>query len=461
MSSMRSLARLSSLVLALALAGPAACTRSAPSPAPTDTSPQSARDRHADAPQPADSTTASANDPAAGAAIATSDGHSSAAVTWKTSVKPKPISNNVQMGVQWLLAHQLPNGGWGQGDEAPQMRGNQAAQRATANVADTAMSLMALMRAGSTPSEGPHAAAISRGLGFILSEIEASDDKSLYVTSVRGTRVQGKIGTYVDTFTSLIVLTEAKGKMADAKQNARLQAALAKVVDKIESNQREDGTWGNQGWAPVLTQSMAAKGLNRAAQSGEVVADDTLRRVEKQAQEQFDPEARRFAGEGSAGIGLYAGAANSASLRDSMNTRKAQEPALRKRRAEAKTERERAAVDQQIADNKSAEDVAKDAERALLERLDEPSFIQGFGNNGGEEFLSYMLVSEALVAEGGHDWEQWDQKITALMNRVQNGDGSWTGHHCITGRTFCTAAALLVLMADRTPVPVASQIQAG
>ena len=43
----------------------------------------------------------------------------------------------------------------------------------------------------------------------------------------------------------------------------------------------------------------------------------------------------------------------------------------------------------------------------------------------------------------------------------QNGDGSWTGHHCITGRTFCTAAALLVLMADRAPVPVASQIKHG
>ena len=37
---------------------------------------------------------------------------------------------------------------------------------------------------------------------------------------------------------------------------------------------------------------------------------------------------------------------------------------------------------------------------------------------------------------------------------MQNEDGSWTGHHCITGRTFCTAAALLVLMGDRTPVPV-------
>jgi hypothetical protein len=44
--------------------------------------------------------------------------------------------------------------------------------------------------------------------------------------------------------------------------------------------------------------------------------------------------------------------------------------------------------------------------------------------------------------------------MTANLNRVQNQDGSWSGSHCITGRTFCTSTALLVLMADRTPVPV-------
>ena len=36
--------------------------------------------------------------------------------------------------------------------------------------------------------------------------------------------------------------------------------------------------------------------------------------------------------------------------------------------------------------------------------------------------------------------------MTANLNRIQNDDGSWTGHHCITGRTFCTSTALLVLL---------------
>ena len=70
-----------------------------------------------------------------------------------------------------------------------------------------------------------------------------------------------------------------------------------------------------------------------------------------------------------------------------------------------------------------------------------------------------MLVSEALVAKGGAEWKKWDDAITKLIDGVQNQDGSWSGQHCITGRTFCTASALLVLMADRTPVPVAGKFR--
>jgi hypothetical protein len=104
-----------------------------------------------------------------------------------------------------------------------------------------------------------------------------------------------------------------------------------------------------------------------------------------------------------------------------------------------------------------AKRVHGEAQAALLGRLDDPQFVSGFGSNGGEEFLSYMNISESLVVKGGHDWTRWDDAMASNLNRVQNDDGSWTGHHCITGRTFCTSTALLVLMADRTPVPVTAK----
>ncbi|MCK4293727.1 MAG: hypothetical protein KAY65_11060 [Planctomycetes bacterium] len=70
-----------------------------------------------------------------------------------------------------------------------------------------------------------------------------------------------------------------------------------------------------------------------------------------------------------------------------------------------------------------------------------------------------MNIGESLVVKGGKEWKKWDKEITANLNRIQNNDGSWTGHHCITGRTFCTSAALLVLMTDRAPVPVSAEFK--
>ncbi|HRG79347.1 MAG TPA: hypothetical protein PL167_07035 [Cyclobacteriaceae bacterium] len=31
------------------------------------------------------------------------------------------------------------------------------------------------------------------------------------------------------------------------------------------------------------------------------------------------------------------------------------------------------------------------------------------------------------------------------MVSIQNDDGSWSGHHCITSPVFCTATCLLIL----------------
>ena len=67
----------------------------------------------------------------------------------------------------------------------------------------------------------------------------------------------------------------------------------------------------------------------------------------------------------------------------------------------------------------------------------------------------------SLLAKGGADWEKWSKSMTTNLYNIQNSDGTWSGQHCITGRTFCTSAALLVLMTDRArtrPAPKPSHI---
>lgn len=367
----------------------------------------------------------------------------------RTAADPKPLTDTVKKGLAWLAKHQLDNGSWGQGDEASGMRGSQI--NAGANVADSSMALIAFLRSGNTPRSGEYQQVVQKGLDYVLSEIEASDDKSLYVTSVRGTRVQSKIGQYADTFAALMLLTEAKGTGKDGVANARIDAALKKVVKKVEKNQRENGSWDDNGWAPVLSQAMASKGLNRAAQNGYVVSGEVLKRVEASA------KAGGMSGRGSAGVKLYGAAADSSTFRDDAATKRSKAETMKAKARKYMPEMQspdvptKAQIDAAEKEAQAAEGAAVANERALVARVQDKNFIAGFGNNGGEEFLSYLLISETLVQKGGEEWVKWDASINSLVGKVQNEDGSWTGHHCITGRTFCTAAALLVLMGDRTP----------
>ena len=85
---------------------------------------------------------------------------------WVTAVDPKPLSENVRRGLKWLVEQQHPNGGWSQGEESRQMGG--AGPSAKPNVGDTCAAALALIRSGSTPSQGPYADAIGKALGFIM-----------------------------------------------------------------------------------------------------------------------------------------------------------------------------------------------------------------------------------------------------------------------------------------------------
>src|SRR6185503_14319098 len=65
-------------------------------------------------------------------------------------------------------------------------------------------------------------------------------------------------------------------------------------------------------------------------------------------------------------------------------------------------------------------------------KIADTSFVGGFGSMGGEEFISYMNVSDSLVRAGGDDWKKWNGKIKEHLVKLQNQDGTWAGHHCIT-----------------------------
>jgi hypothetical protein len=276
---------------------------------------------------------------------------------------------------------------------------------------------MALLRAGHSPTSGQYSDSIRRGTEFMLSHIETSPLEGLAVTPVRDTQVQRKLGPYIDTFLSSMALSELDGQMGDATLNRRVRSALEKVVNKIQRNQQSDGSWNiSGGWAPVLGTSIASRGLYAAQAKGVRVEPAVIARIDDYSKRSAAPEAS--AAPAAAGVRLYQSAQALEQLSRSADSRASNEKEIRE-------------ITGQLADAR---------------------FVNGFGSMGGEEFFSYLNISDSLRRNGGDEWNKWNTKIKTRLISLQNGDGTWAGHHCITGRVAVTSAAVLTLLADRAPI---------
>ena len=89
---------------------------------------------------------------------------------------------------------------------------------------NTCFALLALIRAGNTPTDGEYKDAVKKGLRFVFARVEKAKADDLYVTDVRNTQLQSKIGPYIDTFLANLVLAELKGKAGRGREAARWRA---------------------------------------------------------------------------------------------------------------------------------------------------------------------------------------------------------------------------------------------
>ncbi len=329
-----------------------------------------------------------------------------------------------------MVKQQHADGGWGQG--GGWRVGNEGKGRVEGveikdppDVGNTCIAVLALIRAGNTPKSGPYAKEAARSAEFICAHVQKSDDKSLYVTDIKGTQIQSKIGPFVDTFLTSMVLAELKGKMTDEKGDRMLLAALTKTIGKIEKNQQADGTFrGNDGWATVLSQGLANKGLNRAAQNGIAVKTSSLDRIQGQVAANYDPKAKEFkptgtsggpgdasakntqranptrgaqpqtqapmpTGPSDAGVPIYNASSNLTNAADVTNTFRLAEKKARAVLADKDASKEsKKKAEDTLSRCQAAEMLCAETTAAVLKQLDRPEFVQGFGCNGGEEFPS-------------------------------------------------------------------------
>ncbi len=342
-----------------------------------------------------------------------------------------PVVLSVEKGARWLASVQGQNGGWGQdGGETSYVRQGERLESNGNDVANTAVAALALRHAGKE-----YQPAIDRAVAFVLSNVENSPQDGLTVTRVNGTQIQRKLGPYIDTFLTSMLLSEIDGTLPTTTRNTRVRKALEKCVAKIERNQQSDGSWNLAGgWAPILGTSMASRSLYEAKQKGVKVEERTMAMADQYTKDALTPAPTTGRPGGvvagfaapmpaAAGVPLYQSAQALEQLSRTDGDRKKNAPQI----------------------------------NAIKSQLTNAKFVEGFGSIGGEEFFSYLNISDGLRRAGGDEWARWHAQITDRILKLQNEDGTWAGHHCITGRVAVTSAAILNLMVDREPLRNAHQ----
>jgi hypothetical protein len=340
---------------------------------------------------------------------------------------PVSTSTAVDKGARWLASVQGADGGWGQdGGAASSARPGERLESSGNDVANTAVAALALLQAGKQ-----YEPQVERALAFILQRIETSPVEGLAVTDRQGTQIQRKLGPYIDTFLSSMLLSEIDGHASTPAMNARVRKALLKTVAKIEKHQQSDGSWNIAGgWAPVLGTSMASRSLFEAKNKGVAVNDAVLERAERYTVSALKADPSPTARGGMAG-GLSAAS-----------------PAAPAEAAGVKLYQSAQALEQL---SRTTADRAQNARQisAITGQLADANFVSGYGSMGGEEFFSYLNISDSMKRVGGDAWSKWHTDITKKILDLQNSDGTWAGHHCITGRVAMTSAAILNLTVDR------------
>ncbi len=343
----------------------------------------------------------------------------------------------VQEGLRWLASTQGSDGGWGQdGGETSYVRQGENLETTGNDLANTAVAALAFLHGGSTPTSGSYAEELREAVDFVLRGVEQAPADGPALRTLEGTQIQRKLGPFIDTFLTSRLLSELDGESGDPALDERVRAAPEVCVRKIEAHQQDNGSWNlSGGWAPILGTSLASRSLDMAKSKGLAMDEAVMARVDDYTETVAKAAAEPTGGGSGGGVGVGAGrgvgvtagvvagaaSAGVALYRDAQILEQL-----------SRTEEDRRANRKQIAE--------------VVDKLDSDGFQAGFGSMGGEEFFSYLNISDSLKRTGGEPWKNWNGQIQTKLVRLQNGDGSWAGHHCITGRVAVTGAAVLTLV---------------
>ena len=360
---------------------------------------------------------------------------------------PEKVLRSLDRGLDFIAASQNKNGGWGAGSHNRQDVMDPHA--VASDPATTSMVAMAMLRSGTTLKDGEYSSHLRKALNFLVEATEQSQPSDLNITNLTGTQIQTKLGANIDVILTAQFLSNVMDYTNhDNALKERVKKCLDICVSKIQRAQDKNGSITGSGWAGVLQSSFASNALESAQSKGAAVDDTALQRSRDFQKKNYDPKTGDVNTEMGAGVVLYS--VTGSARASAKEARKVKEEVARAKKegrlaenaspSPANLEKLGYAKDEAMK-YATAYEVYESA-KVQAQRSD---VMDGFGNNGGEEFLSYLQTGESMIIGKDSSWKNWYDNVSGRILNIQNNDGSWNGHHCITSPVFCTATCLLIL----------------
>ncbi|MBZ0154324.1 MAG: hypothetical protein IT456_20260 [Planctomycetes bacterium] len=330
-----------------------------------------------------------------------------AATSW-TPPPPDPVTplarEVADKALRWLVSVQNPDGSWGDNPGSPGEVGN------------TAIATLALLTQGSTTSRGQHFREVRRAFDWLAKRTRNySGGRALD----GATLLHRKLGDNAELYLVALLYSQSLSLNLEAWEDARMQQELGAMVAHIAGLQKANGEWETS-YEPMLTTIAAWQALEQAHAAGIRIDQASRPKVVEYLRGQcLEQETGVF-------------------------------------REERWGRAERFVTQAGGVRVLVAEGLEKEADvQRAISVIHKMRFDQDVGGaTGGEEFLGAVYATQALYLLRGPVYEAWYERITKALQHGQNADGSWQGHHCITGRVFCTACSIMTLLTPDKLLPL-------
>ena len=324
----------------------------------------------------------------------------------------------VRDGLSWLSKAQAANGGYGAGNHSAQHIMDPHA--VVSDPATTAMVAAAFLRSGTTLKKGVYKDNLKNAIEYLLNEVERNQNNE-FIAEARNTQIQRKLGDNIDVVLTTQFLSSLLDRDLRGLDKKRVKRALNMCIDKVQRSTDQEGKQRGAGWAGVLQSGLANSALEAAQSVGGAVNSDVLQIMRDYQKSNYSEDGNVNTADG-AGVMLYS---VSGSVRATAKDARKAERMIKEANKSGALNDEVVTVENLkkagMTETEAIEyNTSYNVYQSAKQTVQREDVVSGFGNNGGEEFLSFLQTGESLAVNDDTDWKKWYDDMSGRILKIQN-----------------------------------------